>query len=30
MPRLLTPEQVFAYEKNGLVFPVDVLSTQEV
>jgi non-heme Fe2+,alpha-ketoglutarate-dependent halogenase len=30
MPRLLTPEQVFAYEKHGLVFPVDVLSTQEV
>jgi len=30
MTQLLTPEQVVAYERDGFVFPVDVLSAQEV
>lgn len=30
MNKLLTPEQVVAYERDGFVFPVDVLSAQEV
>ncbi|MFM1856609.1 MAG: hypothetical protein RLZ83_1918 [Pseudomonadota bacterium] len=30
MPRKLTPEQVKAYERDGFVFPIDVLSAQEV
>lgn len=29
MPKLLTPEQVQAYERDGFVFPVDVLQAQE-
>jgi len=30
MPKRLTPEQVKAYEANGFVYPVDVLTPQEV
>jgi non-haem Fe2+, alpha-ketoglutarate-dependent halogenase len=30
MTRLLTPEQVAGYERDGFVFPVDVLSPEEV
>ena len=30
MPKRLTPEQVKAYETNGFVYPVDVLTPQEV
>ena len=30
MNKLLTPAQVVAYERDGFVFPVDVLSAQEV
>jgi chlorinating enzyme len=29
MPKLLSPEQVQAYERDGFVFPVDVLQIQE-
>lgn len=30
MPKRLTPEQVKAYETQGFVYPIDVLSAQEV
>ena len=30
MPRHLTPEQVSAYERDGFVFPIDVLTPEEV
>lgn len=30
MPKLLTPDQVAAYERDGFVFPVDVLQAAEV
>lgn len=30
MTRLLTPDQVTAYERDGFVFPVDVLTPAEV
>ena len=30
MPKLLSPEQVAAYERDGFVFPVDVLHPDEV
>jgi non-heme Fe2+,alpha-ketoglutarate-dependent halogenase len=30
MSKLLTPEQIAAYERDGFVFPIDVLQAQEV
>ena len=30
MPKLLTDAQVQAYERDGFVFPVDVLRPEEV